>query len=247
MHNLHFWRALLGTFAVGFGIVSLAYFPIASNAGLMFSEPIFFLPLAAIFLREKVGAGRVLCSLLGFAGVVIILHEDMNVLGIACLFPLLSAFLFAVICVIAKKMVYDEHLLTLLFYFGVGTTIFALVPAMFVWKAVSLWQIVMMIILGINGNLVQVCMFKAYAISDAAPLASIRYFELVLANLVGVLILNQALNVSVIIGSIIIVSCTILSTVIERRNNRPARHIRTADPFTLNFAPAKTKYKNLLP
>ena len=220
MPKLHFWRAFWGALAIGLGTFSVLKFQIGYNTSIMFAEPLIFLPLAAIFLKEKVDAARWICTLAGAVGIATILYNDILNFNIWFFVPLLSAFLFAVICVIAKKMVYDEHILTLLFYFGLGTTLLFLVPALIVWKPMTLKQILLLTVLGINANLIQVCMFKAYAISDASPLMTIRYVELVFAFLAGFLFFDQIPTITTIIGGVIIILSSIAITAIEKRKER---------------------------
>jgi S-adenosylmethionine uptake transporter len=220
MPGMHFARSFLGAVAIGLGTLSVMKFQIACNTSITFSEPIMFLPLAFIFLKEKIDMPRIICTILGFVGIVVVLYEEVMHLNMYCFVPLFSSFLFAVICVLAKKMVYDEHIYTLLFYFGLGTTVFSLIPALSVWQPLTLKQIALLIFLGINGNLVQVCMFKAYEISDAAPLMTIRYLEFAFSCFAGFLFFQQIPTNNVFVGCFIIVLCSVIITIIEKRRDR---------------------------
>jgi S-adenosylmethionine uptake transporter len=117
-------------------------------------------------------------------------------------------------------MVFDEHLLTLLFYFGMGAALFSLVPAILVWQSMTLSQIAYLTLLGCNANLVQVCMFRAYAISEAAPLMPLRYLEFVFSLLAGLVFFRQTPDVNTVIGCFIIISSSIAITIAEKRKER---------------------------
>jgi S-adenosylmethionine uptake transporter len=220
MIKMHFWRTFLGTIAIGLGTISVLKFRIVCNTSIMFSEPILFLPLAAIFLKEKIDATRWICTVVGLTGIAVVLYKDIFSWNSWFFVPLFSAFFFAVICVIAKKMVCDEHILTLLFYFGIGAALLTLIPAIMVWQPMTLSQIAYLTLLGCNANLIQICMFKAYAISEAAPLMPLRYLEFIISLLAGLMFFQQKPDINTLIGCFIIISSSIAITIAERRKER---------------------------
>ena len=56
--------------------------PLADAQAIRFSSSLFVVPLAAIFLNEKVGLKRTLATLIGFLGVIIMLNPTMSLIHI---------------------------------------------------------------------------------------------------------------------------------------------------------------------
>ncbi|AMG28877.1 EamA/RhaT family transporter [Grimontia hollisae] len=65
----HIW--LLGVF---FAIVALTTMPLATANAIFYAAPLIMLPLAAIFLREKLSASSILAAVVGFVGVLILVR-----------------------------------------------------------------------------------------------------------------------------------------------------------------------------
>ena len=83
----------------------------------------------------------------------------------------------------AKTMIRDEHSYTLLFYFGLGTTLVAGIPAYFYWQEPTLYELSLLALLGIGANLIQVCLFRAFSATEASALAPFRYVEFIISAL----------------------------------------------------------------
>lgn len=223
MPALHFWRALMGAFAIGCGAYSVLRFPLLKNTCISFTEPLFFLPLAVIFLREKVDTVRWGCTLLGFLGIVLITYQDFRTFNLWVLVPLLGTLAFAVMDLLAKKMVYEETLTTLLFYFGLGTSLVFLVPALLVWEPLTWKQAALLTGLGVNGNLIQICMFQAFKAADVSGLMPLRYTEFLFTFLGGWLFFSQVPTLSLLAGGVLIIVSACVVTLWERRKERGKR------------------------
>ena len=222
--RLHAYRALWGALALGATTFAVVKLPLLKNTCLNFSEPLFMLPLSVLFLHEKLTYGRIICTVLGFCGIFITAYTDLKTWNLWIFVPLLSAFAFSVLNLLAKKMVVHETIPTMLFYFGLGTPLLFLIPALNVWKPLSGMQYGLLTLLGINGNLMQVCMFKAYKLSDVSALMPFRYTEMLFTMLIGFVLFQQVPTFNVLSGGIIIV----LSTLILLKH-------RTKGLITFNF------------
>eukprot|EP01037_Dinobryon_pediforme_P016830 gene16830-17011_t len=137
---MHVLRAVLGALALGLCCYSVNIMPLSENTTIMFCEPLFFLPLAYILLKEKVDAPRWIATIVGFIGLMIILRPGTDAFRVVAFVPMTAAILFALSNVMVKKMT-GEHASTMLFYFGVGTTLFALIPLPFFWEMPTLSEL----------------------------------------------------------------------------------------------------------
>lgn len=219
---MHFWRAVLGVGAIGSACYSVNLLPLSDNTIIMSSQPFFFLPLAVVFLNEKVGISRWIAILIGFVGLLIMFQPGANVLRLVALVPIASAILFAMSDVVAKKMVSTENTHSMLFYFAFGTTLITLVPAIMVWQNPSWYQLGLLILLGIGGNLIQVCMIRAFSATDASALSPFRYVEFIFSALLGFLFFMEVPTLVTIAGGAFIIAGTAYISYYETRNQKTA-------------------------
>jgi S-adenosylmethionine uptake transporter len=205
---MHFWRAILGVGAIGGACWSVNLMPLSDNTIIMSSQPFFFLPLAVFFLREKVDMSRWIAILIGFIGLFIMFQPGTEALRIAALVPITAAILFAMSDVVCKKMVTTENTQTMLFYFAIGTTAITFIPAIYVWQNPSLYQLAMLALLGIGGNLIQVCLIRAFSATDASALMPFRYVEYIFAGLFGFIFFLEIPTMVTILGGAFIIAGT---------------------------------------
>lgn len=218
---MHALRAVLGAVALGLCCYSVNIMPLSENTTIMFCEPLFFLPLAYVLLKEKVDAPRWIATIIGFIGLMIILRPGTEAFRIVAFVPMTAAILFALSNVMVKKMT-GEHASTMLFYFGVGTTLFALIPLPFFWQMPTLSELGLLILLGIGGNMIQVCLFRAFSATEASALAPFRYVEFIISALFGYLLFSQIPTVWIFSGAALITVSTFYITIMETRKERKA-------------------------
>jgi len=216
----HFLRAILGTGAIGACCYAVNLMPLSENTTIMFAEPLFVLPLAALVLKEQVDRGRWIATLIGFGGLLIIVQPGTDTFHLTALVPMLAAFLFALLNIQAKRMVSNEHTLTMLFYFGVGTTFAASMTLPFIWVAPSMNELFFLALLGIGANMIQVCLFRAFAATDASALMPFRYTELLFSAAIGFLLFSEIPRLWIILGGSFIVASNFFITYREIHKER---------------------------
>jgi S-adenosylmethionine uptake transporter len=213
----HALRAVVGAVALGLCCWSVNLMQLAENTAIMFCEPLFFLPMAYFLLKEKVDRNRWIATMIGFAGLLIIVSPGFEGFKITALVPMTAAILFAYLCVMAKRMIVSEHTLTLLFYFGLGTTILAGIFLPWVWTAPTIREIMYLAALGVGANMIQVCLFRAYSATDASALAPFRYTEFLFAASFGFLFFAQIPDMATVIGAVIIAASAFYISIIETK------------------------------
>jgi drug/metabolite transporter (DMT)-like permease len=213
----HVIHSVTGAIALGAVTFSVVKIPLLKNTCILFSEPLILLPLAAIFFKEKVDIGRWSCAAIGFIGIIVITYKDIETFNLWVWVPLLAALSFASMTLIARKMSEKQHVLTILFYFGLGTSLVFLVPAIIVWKPLSALQLALVTIIGINGNLMQLCLYSSFKIADISGFIPLRYTEMLFTFLLGYYAFGQVPKGTTVIGGIIIIVSAIVLTTLEKR------------------------------
>lgn len=220
---LHFWRGFIGAIAIGLCCWSVNRVPLSTNTTIMFTQQLFFLPLAYFFLKENVDRYRWIATIIGFTGAFIVIHPGADSFHMAAIVPLTAAFLFAIISMLAKKMIAKEHPLTLLFYFGLVTTLASLPVMLFFWTMPTVKELFLLLLLGGGANLIQVCIFKAFSATDASAITPIFYTEIGIASLFGFIFFGQIPTLPVIIGAFVIIGSTFMISVIETKKEKSKR------------------------
>lgn len=216
----HAVRALIGALAIVATCYSVNLMPLSENTTIMFAEPLFVLPLAAFILKENVDKARWIATGFGFIGLLIIVQPSSSTFQSAALIPMCAAFFFALSNIISKRMVAKEHVLTLLFYFGVGTTLLAAFTLPFVWVMPTWREIFFLALLGGGANMIQVCMLRAFAATDASSLMPFRYTELLFSAAIGFLLFSEIPKVWILGGGAFIVASNFYITWREMKKER---------------------------
>ncbi len=213
--GMHVARGFIGAIALGLAAWGVTKLPLSTVATLGFTQPLFFLPLAIIFLKEHLDWQRVIATVIGFIGVAIIINPTEGAFNVYILIPIAATIMFAILDVYAKKMVAHDSKWTLMFYFGLATTILGFVPALLVWQGPTWEEIFFLILLGIGANLIQVCLYMAFSATDAVALSPFKYTELIFASFFGFIFFAQIPAWQILIGAIFIISGTMSITIHE--------------------------------
>jgi S-adenosylmethionine uptake transporter len=218
--SMHGFRAVLGAIALGLCCYSVHVMPLAENTTILFTIPVFFLPMARFFLKESVDSSRWIATLIGFLGILVVVQPGTDAFRLVALVPVSAAILFAISNVMIKKMIHNEHSYTMLFYFGLGTTFLAAIPLPWVWVVPTVVEIGWLILLGIGANFIQVCIYRAYTSADASSVAPYAYTEIVLSALSGFIFFGQIPHGSLYFGAILIAGSTLFITLMEAKRSK---------------------------
>ena len=226
IHSAHITRGILGAIALGLCCYSVNIMPLAENTTILFSEALFMLPLSAFFLREKISKTSIIATIIGFLGLIIMFRPKAENINILAIIPTCAAFLFATMNIMIKKMIDNhEHTLTMLFYFGLYTTIISAVFVPLYWITPNLHELFLISLLGIGANLIQLFIFLAYRATTASNISPIRYIELPFAILFGLAFFGQIPNANTIFGSLLIIAGTVIATYTKKRTKQTQMNI----------------------
>ncbi len=207
-------RSLTATVAITLAYVSLSRLPLADAQALSFANTLFLVPIAALFLGEKVGPRRWSAAGVGFLGVLIMLRPT-GAVNIGALAAVGGAFLMAVTIAQVKALARD-HDSNDVYYWGISLmAILSAVPAAFVWRTPQAEHLLPLIMIVLGGALSQFCYVRAYSTAEAGAVAPVEYTRLVLAAIVGALFFAEAPDGLAYAGAILIVMATLYITIRE--------------------------------
>jgi len=187
-----------------------------------FTIPIFILLLAARFLKERLSPAKILATIIGFVGIIVIMNPTAADFNIKTLLLVGSAFLFASLDVINKKFVSSESMLSMLFYSNLFAMLFSVTPGVYSWVTPDITSFALLLVLGAGGNLILYCLLKSFSCVEVSAVAPYRYFELLFSIIFGYVFFSEKFDVANWIGAGVI----ILSTLIISYEYLLVRHLK---------------------
>jgi drug/metabolite transporter (DMT)-like permease len=215
---LYTWRSFLSLVSMLCGFTSLTLLPFDKAIALSFTVPLFATAGAAIFLGEDVRARRWTATIIGFIGVLIILHPgvgDANLLsggGRAALgagLSLFSALISAVITLIVKDLARTEPSDAIVTYMVLLLTPMSLLPGIpyWQWPPMEIW--LWIVIMGAFGSFGHMCFIRAFAKADASAVMPYDYTRMIFAAIIGYFAFDEAPEIWTWIGAAVIASAAI--------------------------------------
>lgn len=216
--RLHLLRsAMVAVMAVSF-FWALARLPLAEAIALSFIAPLITLYLAAVMLGEKVGRDAVLASLLGLAGMLVILSAKLGGPGgglrdgAAVGAVLFSAVTYAFNLVIARRQAQIASPTEIAFFQNllVGSFLALAAPWLAVFPAANWWPHI-----GGAATLATISVFLlawAYARAEAQHLVTVEYTAFLWAAVLGWIWFREPLAWQTVAGTVLIVAGCLMAT-----------------------------------
>jgi drug/metabolite transporter (DMT)-like permease len=210
------FRGGVGAFALILSFYSFQKLPLADANALSFTRTLWIVPLAAFVLKEEVGPARIGAAVVGFLGVLLMLAPMADAgtmqLGVAQIAALSAAFLFALTVTGLKSIASEHTALQILTWSATLGVIFAIVPAMFVWRWPTLPDFLLLSTMGVIGIFTQYCFTRGMQVGDAAAMAPIDYTRLVFATASGYFLFSELPTLTTLGGAAIVVGSTLFIT-----------------------------------
>lgn len=188
---LHFLRAcclLADSLTFLFG---LKHVPIAESTALVFLAPAFVTILSPLFFGIKASRYRWLSVAIGFCGVLIIINPASESFSLWMLFPLATAFFFALYQLLTQLAGESDSPSVCSFYVGVFCTVILSAVVPFYWAQPDTWQWVQLAVLGSLGLCAHFLMAKSYRYASSTVLAPLGYLQIIFATLYGMLLFGN--------------------------------------------------------
>lgn len=199
---------------------AFAQLPLATATVLSFTSVLFVTAAAGPLLGERVGWRRWSATLVGFAGVLVILRPGSVPLDGAVAASIGSAALGAGIVLTTKVLARTERTETIMFYIGlvaVGVSLPIAAPGL-AWPGWTNFGL--LVLAGLCGPFAMQLWITSLRMADASVIAPIGYVRLIFAAGFGLLLFNEVPDWGLGVGALLIVGSTIYIT---RREARLAR------------------------
>ena len=203
--GLQILRALLLLGSTFFFFNALRFLPLAEASAIGFVTPLLVTAFSVPLLGEKVGLRRWSAVLVGFCGVLIVLHPGSGLLTWAAALPLASSVCFSLYQIITRKLSATENPFATLFYAAAVGALAMTAVLPFEWVTpTSIWHGALIVVLGLLGGIGHFILIKAFERASASVLAPFGYTQLLYTTLLGYLVFNALPDRWSILGMLVI-------------------------------------------
>lgn len=208
--HLHLFRNINGLLSVMLWFYAISEIDLPQAVSITFLTPILTTVAASIFLKEKVSKKTSLAIILGFIGMLIIVRPGFVEIKPAHILAMCSTMLWAISNVLIKTLTKTEKPLTISVYTALIMCL-ASTPLAFPYldSLKETHDLLWFATLGIISNLSQITLTTALSKSDLSSLQPFDFTRLIFASIIAYFAFNEIVNISTIIGSLIILLAAI--------------------------------------
>ncbi len=202
----HFWRTFMGTCSMVLGFYAVSMLPLADATALAFSQPLFSVIIAAVIAGEKVRWRRWAATIVGFAGVLVMVRPGSGSLQPGAVVALLNAMSVAVSIYLVRRLSDSEAPLMILTQFAIFSTLLLVLPAIWFWRWPSAFGWALAVGVSATATLGQYFWVQAFAAGEMSAVAPFDYLRLPFAVFVGWLIWGEMPVIWTYVGAAIVIA-----------------------------------------
>jgi drug/metabolite transporter (DMT)-like permease len=230
--SLYFFRCCIGIVSMLAGFWAIVHLPLAQAVALSYSTPIFVTIAAVFVLGEVVRARRWTAVIVGFLGVIVLMHPGTDSFNFASLVAVLAAVMSASAAISIKFLSRTENADAIVIWTTMLWVPLSLLPALWVWELpvgiIWLW----IVLSGFLGTTAHMCWTRALARADASLLTPISFLQVLVVGALGWLVFGETVDHWTVLGAAIIFSSNAYIAQREARLARRAVTDRDINPET---------------
>jgi len=194
---------------------------LAEANALSFTRALFLVPLAALLLGEAIDRHKILATLAGFGGVLVILAPwSAQALPFwPAAQGLLAALLVSWSIISVKSMTRDHSHLALLTWSTMLGALFTAPFALMDWRTPTPGDAALLGVMGLLGVVTQACYIRGMALGEASLMAPLDYVRTFFTTLLGYAMFNELPSANSYVGVAIIIATALYVTLHGRRRD----------------------------
>jgi drug/metabolite transporter (DMT)-like permease len=229
-------RGLLSVGGMYSNFAALTRLPLADVTAIQFASPLITVGLAAVILKERVRIYRWSAVFVGFIGVLIMLvpHLDpahytslASAAAIGAMLAVLSAFINAGTVIQTRRLTRTETTPSIVFYFSLICTIAGAATLPFAWHTPTLFELAILIALGMLGGLAHIFLTESYRFAAASVIAPFDYTSMLWALMLGYWMFGEVPTALVFVGAAIVIAAGLF--VLWRERTQKLRYERVPE------------------
>lgn len=217
--GLHAVRNLAHFTGQNLWFYAITVIPLAQVFALEFSSPLWVLLLSPLILGERLTPPRALAGAIGFLGVLIVARPSPETLNPGVISAALSAIGFALSVILTKRLTRTETITGILFWLVAMQGVMGLIAAG--WDGDIAWpgarSALPLVAIGVGGLVAHLCLTIALSIAPATVVVPIDFVRLPAIAIVGALFYNEAIDIWVFVGAVVIFGANYFNIWLETR------------------------------
>ena len=214
-----FTRGAVHALGLMLWFAALAKIPMAQTTAMGFTQPMFIMLGACLFLGEAMRWERWAAATISFAGVLMIAGPNLaGNGGVYSWLMLASSPVLAASYLLTKALTRHERAEVIVLWQAISVSIFSLPLAVWFWQAPSALQWLGFLIAGILGVLGHYSLTRAFSATDISASQSVKFLDLVWAAAMGWLAFGEIPGRYTLIGGAMICVATVWIGLRESRN-----------------------------
>jgi drug/metabolite transporter (DMT)-like permease len=215
--GLHLLRGLSSAATWGLYFLSFVFLDLATATVLSFTNVMFTTMLAGPVLGERVGAARWAGTLIGLAGVAVMLRPGGDVPLWGAVAALGAALAWCGITLTSRMLARTESTRTVLAWVGLVTTLCTLPFAVAGWRPIGAADAMILLFFGLFTPGIIWFVTEALRAGEASAVAPFQYLRLVVILAFGFVIFGEVPDLPALAGAAVILSGAVIVTVAEAR------------------------------
>jgi len=200
-------------------LVAASSMPVGDFFALQFVTPLFSIAFAILFLRERSDFASWAATLVGLAGVMIVLRPGMIEISVGALAALLSAFFYASVNTVIKSLSRTLSATTIVFYGNVWLVPIAMPMAIVEWKTPLLEDLPLILGVGFLSTMGYVLVTKGISLAPARVVQPVNFMRMPIGAAFGWVLFSEFPDIWTWVGAAVIFCAT--SYAVRRGSKKP--------------------------
>ncbi|GHB09310.1 DMT family transporter [Modicisalibacter luteus] len=226
--KVHLLRGLIATGTMYCFVIGLTLLPLATATAIAFAAPLFVTLLSAPMLNERVERLPFIASLIGFAGVLVVVRPGAEGFQLGGLIVVGAAVCYALLMITARRYGARENLWAMVFYVTLVPWLVSTALLPFFWLSPQPVHWFGFVGAGILGVGAMTCITLAFRHAPASLAAPFDYTAMIWAVILGWWFWGEMPDLWVYVGSGVIIASGVAIAIHERQVAIKARPTTSA-------------------
>ena len=204
----HFMTGVLSYLGILFWFLAASQMPVGDFFALQFVTPLITISMAIVFLRERADAASWAATLVGLAGVLIVLRPGLIAVSAGALAALASSFAYASVNTLVKSLSRSVSATGIVFYANLWLVPISLPMALVEWRTPLAADLPAILGVAVLSTLGYVTVTKAIGLAPARVVQPVNFMRMPIAAAFGLVVFGEFPDVWTWVGAFVIFLAT---------------------------------------
>lgn len=204
-------RTISGIIGMVIFFLTIQKMPFGAAVSIKYLAPIFTAIIAAIWIKESIKNIQWFLFFTAFIGLILLKGFDSRIDTFLLILGVIGAFFGGLVYVIIRKIGTSENTLLIVYHYMLTAGILAGIAMIPFWTTPTLFELLLLIIIGSLGYYGQLTMTQAFQIESASRIAPVKYMELVYSLIIGLIWFGEGYTILAFLGILLIMGSMLLN------------------------------------